>query len=181
MNNVPIFEHTDTGFKKPEKTHVLSDTDYSAALSTFVFACVDILVTTNEGIMLVKRKLKPGAGNLWFIGGRMAFGESVKEATARIFARETRLFVGPEKFKLVTIALTRWGDREQEPQNAGAHQVVFCHHVHLDQNMLCLMHFDQKEYESEGQVFIPNSAWAEKLTGSQLHPYVRNVILMVAK
>ena len=46
-------------------------------------ACVDLLIETDNGLLLGVRKRPPGIGAEWPIGGRILFGESPENAVKR--------------------------------------------------------------------------------------------------
>jgi len=65
---------------------------YRRIVEVMPIPCVDLLVTEPEGrILLVKRKKEPAAGQWWFPGGRVHFGETREEAASRKLKEECGL------------------------------------------------------------------------------------------
>ena len=61
----------------------LSDQEYKEIYSKVPRLCVELLIKTEEGILLVKRAIPPGEG-LWYLpGGTVLFDESVEQAVKR--------------------------------------------------------------------------------------------------
>ena len=60
----------------------LSEEEYSKVLDTIVFACVDIILTYENKVLLAKRNVEPQK-DWWIIGGRMFPGESPQETAVR--------------------------------------------------------------------------------------------------
>ena len=57
---------------------------YSQILQVMPIPCVDLLVVDGFGnVLLLLRKDEPAAGQWWFPGGRVLFGESREEAAKR--------------------------------------------------------------------------------------------------
>ncbi len=56
---------------------------YKKIRSVIPMVGVDLLIKTKDGLLLGVRKLPPGAGCKWPIGGRMLYGESLEAAVKR--------------------------------------------------------------------------------------------------
>jgi ADP-ribose pyrophosphatase YjhB (NUDIX family) len=73
------------------------NTDYlPARLFNKIMKCLPIvsaeaLISTDEGLLLLKRNNKPVKGEWWFPGGRIRKGESPEEALRREVKEETNL------------------------------------------------------------------------------------------
>lgn len=53
--------------------------------------CVDLVVDTDDGVLLTKREIEPGSG-LWHLpGGTVLMGESLEAAARRVLENETGL------------------------------------------------------------------------------------------
>jgi 8-oxo-dGTP diphosphatase len=65
---------------------------YSQILQVMPIPCVDLLVSDRQGrVLLLLRKNEPAAGNWWFPGGRILFGERRAEAARRKLLEECGL------------------------------------------------------------------------------------------
>lgn len=165
------------GFIRPEKPMFLPDEEYSRALSTFVFACADTIVISDERpkkLVLAKRKNEPMAGHWWTFGGRMQFGEAFTEAAARIFKKETRI-IWPSRWKIVGTYNFMCSTRTQEPKDAGSHSIVILHAILLQPGIIDLMRLDPKEYSGEIMKITTREA-SKKIERGELHSYFRYVI-----
>lgn len=56
-------------------------------------ACVDLIIQTEQGVLLGVRDHEPAKGKIWLIGGRVLYGESLEEAVKRKALEETGLEV----------------------------------------------------------------------------------------
>lgn len=62
---------------------------YSQILQVMPIPCVDLLVVNHIGdILLLLRKNEPAAGQWWFPGGRVLFGERREDAAKRKLEEE---------------------------------------------------------------------------------------------
>jgi len=66
---------------------------YSRMVKAMPIACVDLLVADEAGkVLLVLRRNEPAAGQWWFPGGRVLFGEARRDAAKRKLEEECGLF-----------------------------------------------------------------------------------------
>lgn len=79
---------------------------YKKILELAPIACVDIVVRSPQGILLVKRTNEPANGQWWFPGGRIFKHETFRVAAARKLKEEIDLEVVPEKLQLVGVGET---------------------------------------------------------------------------
>ena len=149
MKNILVTTHTEDGFQ-PVPSVFLSDEEYGRGLQCFVPCTADIVIINREErtFYLARRKSKPVPGWCW-IGGRMKPGELKEEAAARLFKRETKLELSPERFELVAVIDHRMNDRQQAPQELGCHMNAFTFVVELTPDELASISLDEKEYEAE--------------------------------
>ncbi len=66
----------------------LSDKDYKFIYNRVPRACVDIVIKSKEGILLIKREIEPYKGKYSLPGGGIKFGESIEKAINRIAMAE---------------------------------------------------------------------------------------------
>jgi 8-oxo-dGTP diphosphatase len=65
---------------------------YSQILQAMPIPCVDLLVMDSAGnVLLLLRKNEPAAGQWWFPGGRVLFGEKREDAARRKLEKECGL------------------------------------------------------------------------------------------
>jgi ADP-ribose pyrophosphatase YjhB (NUDIX family) len=71
---------------------VLSEKFYSQILRVMPIPCVDLLVVDDTGcVLLLLRRNEPAAGQWWFPGGRVQFGEQRRDAAKRKLEEECGL------------------------------------------------------------------------------------------
>lgn len=65
---------------------------YTQILQVMPIPCVDLLITDGAGnVLLLLRKNEPAAGQWWFPGGRVLFGEKREDAAKRKLEEECGL------------------------------------------------------------------------------------------
>ena len=83
-------------------TGFLSDRDYAFVYSRVPRICVSVVLTSGQGVALVKR-VQPPAQGLWHLpGGRIFKGETVEQAAIRVLKRE--LGILPAYFILADVS-----------------------------------------------------------------------------
>jgi len=71
---------------------VVSEKLYSRILRVMPIPCVDLLVVDDAGsVLLLLRRNEPAAGQWWFPGGRVQFGEQRRDAAKRKLEEECGL------------------------------------------------------------------------------------------
>ena len=133
----------------------LPDELYAQAAGAFVFMCVDILIVHRErrAVYLAKRRHKPMADQWWFIGGRRRAGETILEGAQRCFKRETGLQLAPARFVYRNQFECLFADREQDPQETGAHTRSDVLSVELSSDELAQIQLDPEEYDGRPREF----------------------------
>lgn len=66
----------------------ISDREYTRMHAQLPILCVDVVATSGECVLLIKRLGPPAAGKWWFPGGRLRRGESSARASQRIGVNE---------------------------------------------------------------------------------------------
>jgi ADP-ribose pyrophosphatase YjhB (NUDIX family) len=130
MHDVPHFQ--EAGRINPvSPDDRMSDDVYSTALDFLVFACVDLVFTYQNQVLLAKRNTAPRS-SWWIVGGRMAAGEAPK-ATARRKAQQEAQLANLETSRLqyVGVYSTCFAVRHQPPQHHGSHSVNITYQIEL--------------------------------------------------
>ncbi|WP_242025442.1 NUDIX hydrolase [Leptolyngbya sp. FACHB-36] len=147
MTDVPHFQ--ESGRVNP--THPddrLPEDVYTRSLDYLVFACVDLVFTAGSQMLLAKRKTLPRA-SWWIVGGRMAAGESPKEAARRKAAKEARLEgLSDDRFRYVGVYSTCFATRQQPPQQHGSHSLNLTFQVELTVEEQQRMTLRSDEYDT---------------------------------
>lgn len=70
---------------------------YDQFIGSMPIVCVDVAITYNNKILLIKRRDEPMAGEWWLPGGRLLKGESLTGCALRKAKEETGLYcrIGP--------------------------------------------------------------------------------------
>lgn len=111
----------------------LSAEVYAQAMQAMIIVCTDAVIINHahQSIYLAERAIKPMQGP-WWIGGRRLTGEDQLTSMKRCFKRETGLALPSERFTFVDTAEYIWKDREQDPQDAGSHNLVHTFAIELN-------------------------------------------------
>ena len=95
----------------------LSYEEFKSIYSKVPRLCVDLVVRSPEGVLLIERAIEPMKGYWHFPGGTVLMGETIDQATRRVVAAETNLtveagsllgvmeFAGPENPVFHTVSL----------------------------------------------------------------------------
>ena len=115
--------------------------------------CVDLLVTYNGQLLLMKRKNSPAKG-LWFTpGGRILKNESIENAVKRVLQEETGLT--PTSIKQYGIMSHIWPE---------VHTITVFYRVDVESDQV------QMNEEHDDLKWIT-------ATGPEYHPYLRHMIM----
>ena len=94
---------------------------YSTALDHLVITCVDVVLTYENQVLLVKRDRFPRP-SWWIVGGRMVAGEAPMVAAIRKIEQEVKLqTIDHSRLRYVGIYSTCFATRHQAPQHHGSH------------------------------------------------------------
>ena len=130
MHDVPHFQ--ETGRLNPVNPYDhMSEDVYSTALDFLVFACVDLVFTHQDDVLLAKRNTAPRS-SWWMVGGRMTAGEEPKATARRKAQQEAQLTeLDPSRFHYVGIYSTCFAARQQAPQHHGSHSLNITYQIEL--------------------------------------------------
>ena len=101
----------------------ISDKEYSKILDEMPICCVDLVLKTKKGILLVLRKQEPAKNNWWFPGGRVFKNEKLKDAAVRKAYEETGIKVKVEK--ILGVYETMF-DKSELGNAKGVHTINVC-------------------------------------------------------
>ena len=124
-------------FQEQGRTNPVSASDrmstavYGTALDYLVIACVDLVFTHQNRVLLAKRD-RPPRNSWWIIGGRMAAGEAPVVAALRKAAEEAQLSqLTADRCRCIGVYSTCFANRHQPPQEHGLHSLNVVYHVEL--------------------------------------------------
>lgn len=120
---------------------------FSQALDHIVIACVDLVLTYQQQMLLAKRRTYPQK-SWWVIGGRMIAGESPLQAAQRKVRQEAGLQVNENRFCYIGTSSTCFARRQQNPQDRGLHSLNITYQVRLTATEKAELHLDLEEYDS---------------------------------
>ncbi|XHX79912.1 MAG: NUDIX domain-containing protein [Stenomitos frigidus ULC029] len=104
---------------------------YSTALDFLVFACVDLVFTHHNQLLLAKRNTAPRS-SWWIVGGRMVAGEEPKATAIRKAWQEANLAnLEANRFQCVGVYSTCFAVRHQTPEYHGSHSVNITYQIEL--------------------------------------------------
>lgn len=139
-------------YREPERTYQV-DIDarlptevFSQALDYLVIACVDLVFTHQQQVLLAKRRTYPQK-SWWVIGGRMIAGESPLQSAQRKAEQEAGLAIAADRFRYTGIYSTCFAHRQQPPQNRGLHSLNINYQVVLSETEKTQLSLDIDEYD----------------------------------
>ncbi|HEY9640390.1 MAG TPA: NUDIX hydrolase [Coleofasciculaceae cyanobacterium] len=145
-SNVPHFQ--EQGRINPvSPSDRLSVEVYSTALDYLVIACVDLVLTHQDQVLLTQRDRPPRA-SWWIVGGRMAAGEAPVAAVLRKAAEEAQLSLTPDRCSYIGVYSTCFASRHQPPQQHGLHSVNLVYQIELTAAEQAAIALDPEEYSS---------------------------------
>jgi len=124
-------------FREPERIDPVTSADrlpaevYNTALDHLVIACVDIVFTCQNQVLLVKRNRYPRL-SWWIIGGRMVAGEDPKQTAIRKAAQELGIEgLSADRLQYLGCYSTCFAFRHQAPQHHGSHTLNLTYRTEL--------------------------------------------------
>ncbi|MBW4583185.1 MAG: NUDIX domain-containing protein [Tildeniella nuda ZEHNDER 1965/U140] len=130
MHDVPHFQ--EAGRINPvSPDDRLPEAIYSKALDFLVLACVDLVFTHRNQILLAKRNTEPRS-SWWIVGGRMVAGEEPKATARRKAQQEAQLDdLDASRFQYLGVYSTCFAVRHQAPQQHGSHSLNITYQIEL--------------------------------------------------
>ena len=146
MPDVPHFQ--EAGRSNPvSPDDRLSEDVYSTALDFLVFACVDLVFTHQNQVLLAKRNTAPRS-SWWIVGGRMTAGEEPKATARRKAQQEAQLTdLEASRFWSVGVYSTCFAVRQQAPQHHGSHSLNITYQVELTFKEKAQLQLRSDEYD----------------------------------
>jgi ADP-ribose pyrophosphatase YjhB (NUDIX family) len=137
---------------------------YDQILQVMPIPCVDILVVDkSDRVLLLRRKNEPAAGQWWFPGGRVLFGEKREDAARRKLKEECGL-VSSEVSELGTFDII-FNDKAEKT----VHSITSLFKFRVDK--VGDLTLDKQSSDA---------CWLQRETVTELslHPFVRRLILL---
>lgn len=130
MHDVPHFR--EAGRMNPvSPDDRMPEAVYSTALDFLVFACVDIVFTHQQQMLLAKRNTEPRS-SWWIVGGRMVAGEEPKATAMRKAHQEAQLAnLDADRFRCIGVYSTCFAVRRQSPKHNGSHSLNVTYQIEL--------------------------------------------------
>lgn len=139
---------------------LISEELYSRILQVMPIPCVDLLVVDDAGnVLLLLRKNEPAAGQWWFPGGRVLFGEARRDAAKRKLAEECGLH--STQFQELGTFDVFFDVGQQER----AHSITTLFRVRVGTG-----HHMRLDHQSSEACWLTLREWL----GRELHPFVRS-------
>ena len=119
---------------------MLSQSDFKTAVRLLPLVAIDLLVTNEQGQVLVGRRLNPPAQGFWFVpGGRIRKGEILDNAFSRITFAELGTAFSRSESSVHGIYDHLYDDDFTGMADAGGtHYVVLAHRLRVHSQMLKL-------------------------------------------
>jgi len=144
---------------------VVSEELYSRILRVMPIPCVDLLVVDDaDSVLLLRRRNDPAAGQWWFPGGRVFFGELRRDAAKRKLEEEcglsSREFEEMGTFDLLL---------DSGPKQC-SHAITTFFRVQIPSG-----HNIRLDSQSSEASWLSPREWLER----ELHPFVRNGLSVI--
>lgn len=124
-------------FREPERVDPITTADrlpaevYNIALDHLVIACVDVVFTYQNQVLLAQRNRYPRS-SWWIIGGRMVSGEDPKQTAIRKAAQELGIeSLSADRLQYIGCYSTCFAFRHQAPEQHGSHTLNLTYRAEL--------------------------------------------------
>jgi len=142
------------------ESNIVPEETYKLILAHMPFPCVDIIVATENGVLLVWRDNEPAKDQWWLPGGRVFKGETLEECALRKAREEVNLECSFKRLVHVEETIFETG-----PWNIPVHTVNVCALLEpIDDRIPVLDNMHSKIW------------WLKSLDELPLHDYVLNGI-----
>jgi len=145
-SQVPHYRESERTYQVDINARLATDI-FSQALDHLVIACVDLVFTDQNHMLLAKRRTYPQK-SWWVIGGRIIAGESPLQAAQRKTEQEAGLKISEDRYRYIGIYSTCFAHRQQAPQNRGLHSLNITYEVPIDKTEKAQICLDSTEYDS---------------------------------
>jgi ADP-ribose pyrophosphatase YjhB (NUDIX family) len=162
-----IGEYVEPGYKGHPV--FLDEEVYAKVLDSVVVACVDILVTCEDEVVIARRTRHPQA-SWWLFGGRMIAGESIFVTARRVMQNECGLDIPTDRLVPLTTFVAAWNKRAHEPEDNGTHTLSVVLRVEITRDEYANI-VTNDEY-SEIKLVKPDKATKDQV----LHPALQQCI-----
>lgn len=126
----------------------LPETVYAIALDYLVIACVDLVFTHQQQVLLAKRNRLPRP-SWWVVGGRMVAGEDPRQTAQHKAAQEAGLEnLERARFQPIGVYSTCFAVRQQLPQEHGAHTLNLAFAIELTVAEKTQLRLHASEYDT---------------------------------
>jgi ADP-ribose pyrophosphatase YjhB (NUDIX family) len=157
-------------FQDPDRINPVTPQDrlptatYSTALDHLVIACVDVVLTHQNQVLLAKRNYPPRP-SWWVLGGRMIAGEAPLSTACRKVWEEGALQVHRDRFQFIGVYSTCFAQRQQPPQNHGSHSLNITYQIELSDSEKAQLKLSSTEYQAGEwmQLDVINSLLTEQI------------------
>ncbi|WP_299484609.1 NUDIX hydrolase [Acaryochloris sp. IP29b_bin.137] len=143
-SEVPHYREPDRAYQVESDARLPTEI-FSQALDHLVIACVDLVFTHQQQVLLAKRCTYPQK-SWWVIGGRMIAGESPLQSAQRKATEEAGLAIAKDRFHYLGVYSTCFAYRQQSPQDRGLHSLNITFEVTLTPAEKQQIQLDPKEY-----------------------------------
>jgi colanic acid biosynthesis protein WcaH len=140
----------------PPANRRIPDDLYREILRSMPIACVDVVIPSVAGVLLVKRKNEPAKGQWWIPGGRVWKGEPLATCAERHAKEEVGLDAKFQRILHVEETIFDTG-----PWNVAVHSINVCILLSMMENQSPVIDGDHSSWR-----------WLRQYNEISLHPYV---------
>lgn len=131
----------------PGKIKHIGNIQYGEALARFRVSTIEVLIFSDNKLLILKRKEDPLNGGWWLCGTKLIGGESFEEGAQRALRKELGLEVELSRFELLPISqLINWEPSITAPYGEHNQHNFACIKLNIDEVRIIKLH---KEEHSE--------------------------------